>query len=269
MFSKNMKIKESPILQDNWMEEKLKNRIWNVINIRITPFFKNIYYIDTRDNFICAIWDCFWYRIDKIPNNLIWFSSFLERNIFNERFHIYDFIEFFYGFIKGDKIFKDEINRILKEENSAFQLIESWDVIPITDDIEKECIEESLEVPYENVRIHIKTAIQHFKEEPKDYRNSIKESISAVEAMCCELTWDSNASLWKALRKLNSLWIEIHPSLEKWFECIYWYTSDESWIRHKLDIDSIEATFEDAKYMLVSCCAFINYLIWKHNSKNL
>jgi hypothetical protein len=83
--------------------------------------------------------------------------------------------------------------------------------------------------------------------------------------MCCEITWDKKATLWKSLKQLQKSWINIHPSLEKWFDCIYWYTSDDSWIRHKLNIDSAEATFNDAKFMLVSCCAFINYLIWKQN----
>ncbi|GAI53088.1 unnamed protein product, partial [marine sediment metagenome] len=53
--------------------------------------------------------------------------------------------------------------------------------------------------------------------------------------------------------------IDLHPALEKAFDSLYGYTSDEGGIRHALmgvpDLD-----FEDAKFMLVSCAAFINYL---------
>ena len=37
------------------------------------------------------------------------------------------------------------------------------------------------------------------------------------------------------------------------------YTSDEHGIRHAL-LEESDLTFEDAKFMLVSCCAFVNYL---------
>jgi len=263
-FSKNMWLTTAPVLQTNRIEQKLKNRIRNVIYWKITPIFTNLYYID-RDNLTYIIWDKFWFKINEIPTTLIGFSRFIDNNVFNTRFYIYDFIEIIYNFFHNNDSFKMEINQILTEENSAFQLIDSWDIVPITDDIEIECIEEALQVPFGNVRAHIKTAIQHFKEDAKDYRNSIKESISAVEAMCCEITWDKKATLWESLKKLNDSWIDIHPALEKWFELIYWYTNNGSWIRHKLNIDSQNITFNDAKFMLVSCCAFVNYLIWKQN----
>lgn len=264
-FSKNMWLTTTSILQTNWMEEKLKNRIRNVVILNIKPIFTELFKDDIRNKLIFLICDKFWYRIDETQYNLNWFKLFLEKNIFCNWFYTYDFIEILYIFFNKDKTFKNNINNILKEENSAFQLIDSWDIVPITDDIEIQSIEETLQAPLQNVMKHIKTAIQHFKEEPKDYRNSIKESISAVEAMCCEITWDKKATLWESLKKLKDSWIDIHPALEKWFELIYWYTNNGSWIRHKLNIDSQDITFNDAKFMLVSCCAFVNYLIWKQN----
>ena len=46
------------------------------------------------------------------------------------------------------------------------------------------------------------------------------------------------------------------------FVAIYGYTSDADGIRHAM-IDDSKCDFEDAKYMLVSCSAFVNYLIMK------
>jgi hypothetical protein len=54
----------------------------------------------------------------------------------------------------------------------------------------------------------------------------------------------------------------LHPSLEKGFKQIYGYTSDEGGIRHAL-MENDNCDFEDAKYMLISCSGFVNYLIQK------
>lgn len=50
------------------------------------------------------------------------------------------------------------------------------------------------------------------------------------------------------------------------FNNLYGYTSDESGIRHG-GINFIDSPAEDARYMLVSCSAFINYLIEKYEVK--
>ena len=52
----------------------------------------------------------------------------------------------------------------------------------------------------------------------------------------------------------------IHPVLEAAFEKLYGYTSDASGIRHAGQIDGPEATFDEAKFMLVACSGFVNYL---------
>ena len=42
---------------------------------------------------------------------------------------------------------------------------------------------------------------------------------------------------------------------------LYGYTSDESGIRHAGRIDGKGTTFAEAKFMLIACSAFVNYLI--------
>jgi len=50
--------------------------------------------------------------------------------------------------------------------------------------------------------------------------------------------------------------------LAKGYNKIYGWTSDEGGIRHALsDKGDVEITLADARYMLVSCSAFVNYLI--------
>jgi hypothetical protein len=86
------------------------------------------------------------------------------------------------------------------------------------------------------------------------YRNSIKESISAVEAMCKLAAHDDKATLGQVLPKMG-----LHPALRDGFNKLYGYTNDADGIRHAL-LEESTLTFDDAKFMLVACAAFINYL---------
>jgi len=86
--------------------------------------------------------------------------------------------------------------------------------------------------------------------------------LSAVEAICILLTGQKKATLGQALKLLKQNKIEIHPALEKSFSNLYGYTSDADGIRHAL-LEDPNLDFEDAKFMLVSCSAFVNYLIEK------
>ena len=63
------------------------------------------------------------------------------------------------------------------------------------------------------------------------------------------------------LKKIEENGVMIHSGLKSAFIILYGYTSDANGIRHAGDIGGASSTFEEAKFMLVSCSAFINYLI--------
>lgn len=91
-----------------------------------------------------------------------------------------------------------------------------------------------------------------------DYPNSVKESISAVEAVTKKITGEG--TLGAGLKKLQGAGVNIHPALKEGWLKIYGWTSDEDGVRHgSIDAASIDQTM--AKYMLVSCSAFVSYLI--------
>ena len=109
------------------------------------------------------------------------------------------------------------------------------------------------------VSTHIRLALEKLSDRSKpDYRNSIKESISAVEAACKLISGDDKATLTPALRKISGL----HPALIQAFEKLYGYTCDAEGIRHALTEEE-NLDQNDAKYMLIACSAFVNYLIAK------
>ncbi len=162
--------------------------------------------------------------------------------------------------------YSSDFNSILEQEKSGYRLINGF-IAPIVAESEIECIEEASHTQFPAVNTHFEKALQLYSNRKNpDYENSIKESISAVEAVCCKITemTGGQATLGKALKKLESRGVVIHGALKDAFEKLYGYTSNADGIRHG-GIDFQKAPAEDAKYMLISCSAFVNYLLEKYS----
>ncbi len=154
-----------------------------------------------------------------------------------------------------------EFNQIFEKEFVGYRFIGNL-ITPITDNIEIQTIENGLGSEFGGCRTHIHKALAFLSDrENPDYKNSIKESISAVEAICQIITENHKATLGQALKLLEDKGIKLHTALKNSFSSLYGYTSDEGGIRHAEGLFESNVTFEEAKYMLVSCCAFVNYLI--------
>lgn len=164
--------------------------------------------------------------------------------------HYYDLIDY-----------KAEINELFQREYVGYRFIDG-EITPISDDIEVAEIEKSLDIEFQGCKSHIKKALGFLSDrENPDYKNSIKESISAVESICQIIAQNSKATLGEALKKLEEHGVKIHEAMKKSFSSLYGYTSDEGGIRHCEGMFESNVTFEEAKFMLVSCSAFVNYLI--------
>lgn len=218
---------------------------------------------------------CARYILDKlgyISKDLAVDTEYIEEIFLNEKdkykwYHLYSIVEIFIEFFRKQKGYKDfvssfskDINQILEEENSGYRFVNDI-FVPITDNIEIESIERSINsvnIPSKHIE---KALVLYSNKEYPDYENSIKESISAVESMCCIICGrdGKGTTLGKALGNLESIGVKIHPALIDAFKKMYGYTSDTGGIRHG-SIDFTNAPAEDAKYMLVTCSAFINYL---------
>lgn len=151
------------------------------------------------------------------------------------------------------------INAVFENEYVGYRFINNM-IVPITDEIEISEIKQSISTEYERVSTRLSKALRLLSDRNSpDYENSIKESITAVESICSIVTGEES-TLGKALAKLESKGIVIHGSLKAAFNSLYGYTSDAAGIRHAGKLDGPKATFEEAKYMIVSCSAFINYI---------
>lgn len=211
-------------------------------------------------------------KLDDFPyhdpfDNIDIICKFLD-NSRKEWYRKLDLIEFAYPYIKNiisDEEFKNKIKQLNKEferHNFAYRLIDG-NVVEITAECEIEAIENAINDTNSNIRTHLQTALKHISvsQEP-DYRNSIKESISAVECFCREIT--GQKTLDDAFKKMEKAGVILNSEMKKGFEKLYHYTNDSNTgIRHALMNDSNAPTADEAIFMLVSCSAFVNYLMKK------
>ena len=151
-------------------------------------------------------------------------------------------------------------NCIFEREFVGYRIVNEV-IVPITDSNEVTVIQEATSTPHKEVNNHLSKSLKFLSDrQTPDYSNSIKESICAVERMC-SLIIGKSTTLGEALGKLEKSGLLIHPAMKNAFEKLYGYTSDGSGIRHSGQLGGADSTFEEAKFMLVSCCAFVNYLL--------
>ncbi|KAA6313476.1 hypothetical protein EZS27_035756 [termite gut metagenome] len=170
--------------------------------------------------------------------------------LFKNKYKYYQHYAFFINYLN------DEFKRL----NFAYRIIDNQ-IVEVTSEEEICEITSALENPLNGIKEHLQTALKLLSKRPDaDYRNSIKESISAVEALVREITGESTLNL----KKLDNTGIVLPSVLRKAFELLYGYTNDESTgIRHALMDDTNTPGADEAVFMLVSCSAFINYLTKK------
>jgi hypothetical protein len=261
-------------LQTDSIDQILENRLWNNI---LNDFIEQIdnlsssYDSSARAKTFQYIWENFFeFKADEIPsyggNGGVYtpgVTEFIKKWFLKaEWFEVYDLIEFLSKL--GDSFgleFTTKVNLTLKREMAGYTIIQNK-IVQITSEQEVLAIEEALNntSKYKSVETHLIQALELLSNrESPDYRNSIKESISSVEAYCIILTGDTKATLGKALTQIEKTH-KIHNALKSSFSSLYGYTSDSGGIRHSLLEDDIKVTLEDAKLILISCSAFINYL---------
>ena len=266
-FSERYGYKPEQEIQVKGISTTLRTRIWNVFyqqeikkgglgSKRITSAFAGEITIEEKiaDKLGFSIKESF------LTNKL---EEYITKKC--EWYIVYDFLEYYFRCINGREDKKQiilDINCVLEEEKSGYRIVNN-EIVPITNKAEIEEIETAANTQFDSVNKHISKALELYANRNKpDYENSIKESISAVEAMCCIITDNEKSSLGQALKKLEENGVYIHKSMKNAFSSLYGYASDESGIRHG-SIDFVNAPSEDAKFMLLSCSAFVNYLIEK------
>lgn len=264
-------------IQIGSINEALRNSLWSVL----TAFYWDLYNkskygrIGGREDYIVgsnlyglfqALWLHYFKKpIDTIPTYFYDEGLQVLRDYFfsAEWYNVYDFVEFVsrHGPNEERNEFFEMCNKFLKRENSGYRFVDGK-IIEISSSDEVDEIESAIArtTPYYGVKQHLRTAIKLLSDKEKpDYRNSIKESISAVEALCKTVCKDEKATLGLALKNMEKRGV-LHPALKSAFSSLYGYTNDADGIRHAI-MEESNPSSAVARFMLISCSAFINYVI--------
>jgi len=273
LFSERYGYKKAEMLKKDEMPDHLRTRIWNVFDLNVFGRF-NIRdplssYTETTAKFIFNLWNKFLKRnTDEIKGVGSRHISLMVKQEFYDLqgSEIYEFINFFLKTYQG-KITEDKVlvklSEVLEEECAPYRIIDGK-VIPLISKEEIKEIEKTLNIPdkYKSVSDHLSKALELFSKRPKaDYENSIKESISAVDLLV-QIILGKEGTLGKLVDGLD-----IHPALKKAFSNLYGWTSDDAGIRHPKSKEPLSCDEPEARYMLVTCSAFINYVTAKHETK--
>lgn len=264
-------------VQVDTMDDDLRNGLWNAFYIFVADDM-NIYQQRLLDSifasFAVRFWDSFLKkRLTDLPFSTEGFLRAIEKYFFScDAYGVYDFIDFVAEFeIENQPVPYDKralmvsMNNVLADEFSAYRFVDGH-LTPIVSQVEIDAVEQAIAATdgthYKGASIHLQTALEKLSDrrEP-DYRNSMKEAISAVESVCQVITGDSRATLGSALKQLEKT-IPLHGALKEGLLKIYGYTSDSNGIRHALH-EEANLNQEDALFMLVTCSAFVNYLTVK------
>lgn len=264
------------VVQTDAMDEVLRMSLWNVQvqclwdEIRFDANVlrgKGLPYI-----YGYRMWqDYFKQPLDTLP----WAWKDLRKAVYDyisqcPWYEVYDFIEFLATnlLLPASSPFVTRCNAVLERELSGYRFVGTL-IAPITSEQEIAAIEQAVSTaeastPLNPIAIHLQQAVASLADRTApDFRNSMKESISAVEALCKLITGDDKATLGKALNQIESKrLVPIHPQIKAAFQSLYNYTSDAGGIRHALK-DEPDVELEDATFMLVTCSAFVNYMVEK------
>ena len=264
-------------LEKEGISDELRNSLWTLIHeLIITGLSQERQY----DNFgrkeihspITKYFRDLWIQFFKKPiDNLplyynqvdIHDSTQIVRSWFYETEWdlVLDFIEFSSSYAKQ---FQETCNVFLKRELSAYRFIDGK-LAEINSKEEISEIETALKKTdkFKSVKTHLKSAIDLYSDrKTPDFRNSIKESISAVEAISKLIIKNKKTTLGHALKEIEKKH-QIPSSLKIAFSALYGYTSVEGGIRHSLLEEGVKIEMEEARFMLITCSAFVNYLISK------
>ncbi|BCA94887.1 hypothetical protein TUM19329_12480 [Legionella antarctica] len=260
------------VFQQESINTKLMTSLWNCIfeifkeNIKVRSFDGSCFWTEGMLDAVQKCWTDFFYcEYDNFPMSPTNFINAFKSKFFKLKWNeVYDLLEFLAETLPES--FKKKCNLILEKEYSAYRFVGSA-ILEIINGKEILSVESAMQSPFYLVNEHIEKAVKLLsnKENP-DVQNSIKESISAIEALIRIITKNKKGTLGDLMNHPN---LQLHPSLKEGIKKFYGFASDQGGIRHSNKENSISVGYSDALFKVVFCSSFINYMISKLGDDNL
>jgi hypothetical protein len=259
-------------IQVETIDASLRNALWNwtlwALDAQITRYQHNQWRYWKRLATKGELWDAFFHLpVDELPNDSAIAVGVKSWFMKAKWYEVYNFIEYVLPLIdwvrESDphRDAEERLNLVLERELSGYRAIKG-DIVAVTSPVEIEEIHRAAtpKQGFEAIAVHISQALALLGKKPDpDYRNSVKESISAVESAAKLLTGKKSHGIDTALAVLDGKH-HLHPAFKTALSKLYSYTSDDDGIRHSI-LDEATVTEPEARFMLVACSAFANWLI--------
>lgn len=272
-FSERVGVRPPRKIQTAGMDSELRNSIWNLL----FAVFESEGWSGVAQQ---AAIGCLKVSVSSVPVSNQYFARvWLEKRIAAlEWYQAYDLLEFVArheallresGWTSAR--FMDAANRVLERELSGFRFVRGA-LTRLTGEQEVQAIAEAAgtagRVGLGGVETHLDEALRMLGLRPTpDYRNSVKESISAIESAVKSISGVEGGGLDKALDVLAKK-TQMHPGLRAGLLSLYGYTSDEDGVRHAI-LEQPNVGYDEAKLMLVNCAALTHFLISKAGAAGL
>lgn len=265
------------VVQRESLDDATRLELWNLLAV-LPEQFGTLYRDSTEHSVLEAMW--LWYfnkARDEMPYDSAVWKMLKEAVLTREWNEVFDLLE---QFMKQwerlqtsrsealKRAFLKALNARFESELVGYRFI-GLEITPVDSNAESEAIVAAMtdSESIAGARHALDRAVELLADrQTPDYPNSIKESISAVEAVVKKVTGEG--TLGTGLRKLEVAGLGIHPALREAWSKMYGWTSDDDGIRHA-GINAASADQALAKYALVTCSAFVSYLIEEGRKVNL
>ncbi|MCR2825012.1 AbiJ-NTD4 domain-containing protein [Microbacterium sp. zg.Y909] len=257
------------IVQREDLDEETRRKLWNLVAL-LPEGFESLYNDLTERHLLEALWLGYLEEVrDEMPRDqIVWMR--VKDAIFEHKWHeVFDLLELLikrwdrYGSSTAEplkNVFVKALNDLFESQLVGYRFI-GHEITPVDSTAESEAIQSALFDTEEiaGARHALDRAVELLADRSTpDYPNSIKESISAVEAVVRKLTGEN--MLGPGLARLERGDLSLHPALRAAWVKMYAWTSDEDGIRHG-GLEAANADQALAKYVLITCSAFVSYLI--------
>lgn len=188
-----------------------------------------------------------------------------KRHFYAAKWHeCFDFLEFTVAQLPqhASQKMQEFVNGILTQESCPYRFV-SGQITELTSEEELACIDQSISTSDKEVSDHLEKALRFLSDRKSpDYQNSIKESVSAIEAVGRKLSGKPGAILSDVLKDTKFAGT-LHPALVRTLISLYGYAGDEGGVRHANKAGGKEITQDEARFVLVLSSAAINFLTAK------
>ena len=258
-FRQRMGLDLRDVLQIDIMDQKTKNRLYNVLNSFMHSRYNT--YLSTELTF----------HIANVLGLKTGGNQYYEQKLLPSIFdkydysYIYSILEYAYMEIEEEEKFIEAINGVLEREKCNYRMNPEGEFIKVSDDNELELLEKASNSNINPVDEHMKKAITEYSQRTSDinYDTVCHEAIKAVESLAKSVLGDSykDKTLSQCKGELRDQ-LNIPPFVMAPLDKI-WEMSNQEGIRHgkKETADAIVIGEPEAYYILMSCSSFINYVL--------